>query len=110
AGGAAPRERRRPGREDHGTVKLRGPGTAVIIRPPRQANGSSRSCGLPLCDRHAGWYTRVRRPRLRWAGMSDATPGPPSADRNLLFGILALQLDFVSRDALVAAMNAWVLR
>jgi hypothetical protein len=33
----------------------------------------------------------------------------PAADRNLLFGILALQMDFVGRDALVAAMNAWVL-
>jgi serine/threonine-protein kinase len=33
----------------------------------------------------------------------------PHADRNLLFGILALQMDFISRDALVAAMNAWVL-
>jgi serine/threonine-protein kinase len=32
-----------------------------------------------------------------------------SADRNLLFGILALQMDFISRDALVEAMNAWVL-
>jgi formylglycine-generating enzyme required for sulfatase activity/tRNA A-37 threonylcarbamoyl transferase component Bud32 len=32
-----------------------------------------------------------------------------SADRNLLFGILALQMDFISRDALIAAMNAWVL-
>jgi serine/threonine protein kinase len=31
------------------------------------------------------------------------------ADRNLLFGILALQLDFVPRDALIQAMNAWVL-
>src|SRR5262249_10907573 len=31
------------------------------------------------------------------------------ADRNLLFGILALQMDFISRDALLAAMNAWVL-
>src|SRR4051794_14494026 len=31
------------------------------------------------------------------------------ADRNLLFGILALQLDFINRDQLVAAMNAWVL-
>jgi eukaryotic-like serine/threonine-protein kinase len=31
------------------------------------------------------------------------------ADRNLLFGILALQMDFVTRDALIAAMNAWVL-
>jgi eukaryotic-like serine/threonine-protein kinase len=33
----------------------------------------------------------------------------PHADRNLLFGILAVQMDFVSRDALIAAMNAWVL-
>jgi tetratricopeptide (TPR) repeat protein len=37
--------------------------------------------------------------------------GPPfrSADHNLLFGILALQLNFISRDALIEAMNAWVL-
>jgi len=34
---------------------------------------------------------------------------PSIADRNLLFGILALQMDFISRDELVAAMNAWVL-
>ena len=34
---------------------------------------------------------------------------PKNSDRNLLFGILALQLDFVSRDALIRAMNAWVL-
>jgi WD40 repeat protein/serine/threonine protein kinase len=33
----------------------------------------------------------------------------PSADRNLLFGILAVQLDFVTKDALVAAMGAWLL-
>jgi serine/threonine protein kinase len=32
-----------------------------------------------------------------------------SADRNLLFGILALQMDFISRDALIDAMAAWVL-
>jgi serine/threonine protein kinase/tetratricopeptide (TPR) repeat protein len=40
-----------------------------------------------------------------------STPGSPQAgaDRNLLFGILALQLDFVTRDALIQAMNAWVL-
>jgi serine/threonine-protein kinase len=37
-------------------------------------------------------------------------PDPnPAADRNLLFGILALQMDFISRDTLIAAMNAWVL-
>jgi len=33
-----------------------------------------------------------------------------SADRNLLFGVLALQMDFITRDALIAAMNAWVLQ
>jgi serine/threonine protein kinase len=31
------------------------------------------------------------------------------ADRNLLFGILALQMDFIQREALIAAMHAWVL-
>ena len=31
------------------------------------------------------------------------------SDRNLLFGILALQMDLITRDQLVAAMNAWVL-
>ena len=31
------------------------------------------------------------------------------SDRNLLFGILALQMDFIGRDALIRAMNAWVL-
>jgi serine/threonine protein kinase len=41
--------------------------------------------------------------------MSDATPGRPGADRNLLFGILALQMEFIQRDALIAAMNAWLL-
>jgi eukaryotic-like serine/threonine-protein kinase len=33
-----------------------------------------------------------------------------NADRNLLFGIVALQMDFISRDQLVAGLNAWVLR
>ena len=33
----------------------------------------------------------------------------PTADRNLLFGVLALQMNFVTRDALVAAMHAWAL-
>jgi WD40 repeat protein/tRNA A-37 threonylcarbamoyl transferase component Bud32 len=43
------------------------------------------------------------------APVSDRAPSHPAADRNLLFGVLALQMDFVGRDALVAAMNAWVL-
>jgi serine/threonine protein kinase len=32
-----------------------------------------------------------------------------TADLNLLFGILALQMDFVTRDALIAAMHAWAM-
>lgn len=32
----------------------------------------------------------------------------PTADRNLLFGVLALQSSFVSREALVAALQQWV--
>ena len=32
-----------------------------------------------------------------------------ATDRNLLCGILALQLNFVSREQLIAAMNAWIL-
>jgi hypothetical protein len=40
--------------------------------------------------------------------MSGSTPPRPSADRNLLFGILALQMDFISRDALITVMHAWV--
>ncbi|WP_435008396.1 serine/threonine-protein kinase [Tundrisphaera lichenicola] len=31
------------------------------------------------------------------------------ADRNLLFGILALQMDFITRDELIAGMNSWIL-
>jgi hypothetical protein len=49
------------------------------------------------------------------SGEGDDLPGstsephamPTSADRNLLLGILALQTDFITRDALVAAMLAW---
>jgi serine/threonine-protein kinase len=32
----------------------------------------------------------------------------PNSARNLLFGILALQVNFISRDALIAAVHAWV--
>ena len=36
--------------------------------------------------------------------------GPLGDDRNLLFGLLALQNSFIDRDTLLAAFNAWVLR
>ncbi len=32
-----------------------------------------------------------------------------SSDRNLLFGIVAVQMNFIRADALIQAMNAWVL-
>ena len=35
---------------------------------------------------------------------------PAQADRNLLAGVLALQMDFVTGDQLLVAMNAWALR
>jgi tetratricopeptide (TPR) repeat protein/tRNA A-37 threonylcarbamoyl transferase component Bud32 len=35
--------------------------------------------------------------------------GGASADRDLLYGIVALQVDFITRDALIDALNAWVL-
>lgn len=34
---------------------------------------------------------------------------PGAADHNLLLGIMAVQNDFVSRDALIEARGAWVL-
>ena len=40
--------------------------------------------------------------------MPDARPGQRGADCNLLYGMLALQMNFVSRDGLLAAMQAWV--
>ena len=40
--------------------------------------------------------------------MPDAPPGQRGADCNLLYGMLALQMNFVGRDALLAAMQAWV--
>src|SRR5229473_2460755 len=36
--------------------------------------------------------------------MSAPSPTPANTDRNLLFGILVLQMDFVSRDAFIGAM------
>jgi tRNA A-37 threonylcarbamoyl transferase component Bud32 len=48
-----------------------------------------------------------------FAAVRSARPRPAGAEaaaaRSLLFGILALQLDFISREALTAGMKAWVL-
>jgi serine/threonine-protein kinase len=34
---------------------------------------------------------------------------PSNADGNLLFGVFALQMDFITRDELIEAMNAWII-
>src|SRR5437588_10411131 len=39
--------------------------------------------------------------------MADSTLPPPGSDRDLLFGVLALQVDFVTREDLQAALQAW---
>jgi serine/threonine-protein kinase len=41
--------------------------------------------------------------------MSASAPGSKQSDYNLLFGALALQMDFITKDALVTAMGAWVM-
>jgi serine/threonine-protein kinase len=65
-------------------------------------------------SRHVKSDTKARRHgpdstanRRRQSGHDGS---PQAADRNLLFGILALQMDFVGRDALIEAMNAWLLK
>jgi eukaryotic-like serine/threonine-protein kinase len=78
----------------------------------RQAGRESPEKGEYI-SRFPGLATEIDRA----FGMANAAAEPPQQlrrdgkgnDRNLLFGILAVQLDFISRDALVAAMHAWVL-
>jgi serine/threonine-protein kinase len=52
------------------------------------------------------------RPQGPASGAAPAQPRTPApraeSDRNLLFGVLALQMDFITWDALVEAMNAWL--
>ena len=70
------------------------------------------SPALPRARRAATARSSARRP-LPTQPRADqprcAETAAAGADRNLLFGILAMQLDFISRDQLVAAMNAWAL-
>ena len=46
----------------------------------------------------------VQPPQVNRPQISDV---PRSSDRNLLFGIVALQMDFISRDALIEALRDW---
>jgi hypothetical protein len=42
-------------------------------------------------------------------GVSPSSGAVEMADRNLLFGIVAVQMNFISREGLISAMKAWVL-
>src|SRR5207248_1721351 len=74
--------------------------TSVLASRPRAR-------GL-LQWRGAGREGPARQPRNNRLAMAD-TPNRSASDRNLLFGILALQMDFIGGDQLIAGMNAWVL-
>src|SRR4051812_24773160 len=48
--------------------------------------------------------------RTRLITLHRSTPmAKIDAERNLLFGVLALQMDFISREALITATSTWVL-
>jgi serine/threonine-protein kinase len=56
------------------------------------------------------WLARLLPPATPAApAPAAARASNPESDRNLLFGIMAVQMDFVNRDALIAAMHAWML-
>ena len=73
---------------------------------PSPADYRPRFAAHPEVIRSAFETVPARRPSPR-------PPAPAasrsSADRNLLFGVLAMQMDFVTREALIAAVSAWVL-
>jgi hypothetical protein len=41
--------------------------------------------------------------------MSAPAPGSIGSDYNLLLGTLAVQMEFITKEALVAGMGAWVM-
>ncbi len=61
--------------------------------------------------RRKGWSSDRSKPHPFWLGPEREGPpmGQSTADRTLLFGYLALQMDFITSPSLVSAMNAWAL-
>src|SRR5437867_4399172 len=79
--------------------------TAPADKPPVAPTASRREApGFISLASALDWTPRLNFHSAEARPMSQAT-----SDRNLLFGILALQMDFVRRDDLIGAMNAWVL-
>ena len=78
------------------------------VRAPRGCGRDAHARGIPPA---VSRRPRRRRRRLRHRPVdARSAPGKPavSAARSLLFGLLALQNNFIDRDALLAAFNAWV--
>src|SRR5262249_22590712 len=85
---------------------------------------SLRMCFLPCSTREASWRTWFTQPLPPGRSLGYAENDPrstprfedrpmstpsPVADGNLIFGLLALQMDFVTREQLLEAMHAWML-
>ena len=54
-------------------------------------------------------FLGTRAPETRELERDAPSPAKGTNDRNLLFGILAHQMDFVGSNALIKAMNAWAI-
>src|SRR5262249_47664106 len=98
----------------HGLLR-RPPGQVPApARPPGDGGpvATAKPCSVAFRSRTspvAGRLTSSSYRRQREHVMAVPALPPHAADRNLLLGILALQMDFISRDALITAMHAWVL-
>src|SRR5260370_25560955 len=75
-----------------GPVACLPPHFETVPPPPIQA-GASCWPGLRICWEHVSI--------LDWSSEAPAMSTPAIADRNLVFGLLALQMEFVSRDQLI---------
>jgi serine/threonine-protein kinase len=74
----------------------------------------------PSLEEYQARFPRQNEPVLAAFGANPTERSPKApprtrarttaeADRDLLFGVLAMQMDFISREALIAAVSAWVL-
>lgn len=75
-----------------------------LLSADAEVNQEGRIVGGPA----GGWGEAVRQAAAD-ANQEAQEIAAGAADRNLLYGIVALQMNFIGRDALIQAMNQWVL-
>jgi serine/threonine-protein kinase len=79
----------------------------LAVELPYRVRLGERPLVAEYLSRFPAHSDTVRR-SFEIAGLPGTSAAPPSnAERNLLFGVLALQMDFISREALIAAVSAW---